>query len=167
MHRGVHVLPLLAALTGVCVASSSRADGSPADALLAVVSGDPMDYAAVTRRIGDGALLAALRDEESSAELRLAALRAAPYARAPELLLEPVVQLAGGTDPALAPGALRAASQIASNLEFHLLEQRENDPALLEPPAEALAELAEDEDARADLRQLARDVASRLRALQR
>ena len=34
------MLPLLAALTGVCVASSSRADGSPADALLAVVSGD-------------------------------------------------------------------------------------------------------------------------------
>jgi hypothetical protein len=148
------------------VAPTSRADDAAPHALLAVTSADPMDYAAVTRRIGDTALASALSDEDATAELQLAALRASPYARAPELLLGHVVTLAEGTDPALAPGALRAAAQIAERIDFDALEQRESDPALLEPPAERLTALGEDSDARADLRQLALDVAARLRSVQ-
>ena len=168
MARLPYIAVALVAALGVLAlaAQRSRADGSAGDALLAVTSGDPMDYAAVTRRIGDGALAGVLRDEAASVELRLAALRSAPYARTPELLLEPVVALALGTDPALAPGALRAAAQIAERIDYDTLEQRENDPALLEAPAASLVELADDDAARADLRQLALDVAARLRALQ-
>ncbi|MCA9532782.1 MAG: hypothetical protein KC593_03850 [Myxococcales bacterium] len=166
MLRSPLSLVLIAVAVGLCAAPRTRADGSAAEALLAVVSADPMDYAAVARRIGDPALAGVLRDEDAAPELQLAALRAAPYARAPELLLEAVVAIAMGTDPALAPGALRSASQIAERIDFDALEQRETDPDVLTAPAESLAELGDDSEARADLRQLAVDVAARLRSLQ-
>jgi hypothetical protein len=85
-----------------------------------MTSADAMDYAAAARRVGDAALAAMLADEAASVELRLAVVRAAPFARAPENLLAPIVELAHGTDPALAPAALTSAFQIAQGLEFSL-----------------------------------------------
>lgn len=126
-----------------------------------------MDYAAVARRVGDAALARALADEDGSVELRLAVVRAAPFARAPEQLLAPLVELAHGTDSALAPAALAAVDQIAQGLEFGLLEQREADLEALATPLERLRELGEDDEARLDLRQLALHAAARLTAVQR
>jgi len=140
---------------------------SAADRLMAVTSADTMDYASVARRVGDAALSHVLADESASVELRLAVVRAAPFARAPEQLLAPIVELAHGTDPALAPAALTSADQIAQGLEFTLLEQREADVELLAGPVERLRELGEDDEARLDLRQLALHAAARLTAVQR
>lgn len=151
---------------GLGAARGSADEPTPADRLLAVTSADAMDYAAAARRVGDGALAAALADEASSTELRLAVVRAAPFARAPEQLLASIVELAHGTDPALAPAALTSTFLIAQGLEFAQLEQREADPELLNAPVERLRELGEDDEARADLRRLALHAAARLEAVQ-
>jgi len=152
---------------GLGVAPSAADEPSAAERLLAVTSADAMDYASVARRVGDAALAAVLADDAASVELRLAVVRSAPFARAPEHLLAPIVELAHGTDPALAPAALASAFQIAQGLEFSLLEQREADPALLDTPVERLRELGGDAEARPDLRQLALHAAARLAAVQR
>jgi hypothetical protein len=154
-------------VVGLSVARGAADEPTAADRLLAIASADAMDYAAAARRVGDAALAAALTNEASSVELRLAVVRAAPFARAPENLLAPIVELAHGTDPALAPAALTSAFQIAQGLEFAQLEQREADVELLNVPVERLRELGEDDEARADLRQLARHAAARLVAVQR
>jgi hypothetical protein len=154
-------------VVGLSVARGAADEPTAADRLLAIASADAMDYAAAARRVGDAALAAALTNEASSVELRLAVVRAAPFARAPEHLLAPIVELAHGTDPALAPAALTSAFQIAQGLEFAQLEQREADVELLNEPVERLRELGEDDEARADLRQLARHAAARLVAVQR
>ncbi|MBK7150348.1 MAG: hypothetical protein IPH72_01060 [Sandaracinaceae bacterium] len=166
LHRVGAALSTLLAL-GLGVARGAADEPTAADRLLAVTSADAMDYAAAARRVGDAALAAMLADEAASVELRLAVVRAAPFARAPENLLAPIVELAHGTDPALAPAALTSAFQIAQGLEFSLLEQREADPELLNVPVERLRALGEDDEARADLRQLALHTAARLVALQR
>lgn len=162
-----HATAALALLGLTSVGSPLHADEpGAAERLLAVTTADPMDYASVARRVGDGALARVLADEAASVELRLAVVRAAPFARAPEQLLAPIVELAHGTDPTLAPAALTSADQIAQGLEFAQLEQREAEVSMLAAPAARLRELGEDDEARSDLRMLAQHAAARLTALQ-
>ncbi len=81
---------------------------------------------------GDAALLSALSGEggpekqaRPSRERTLLAIRAAPYAAAPELLVPSLVTLATGRDPDLAPEAAHALVAIAQRLRPSELSSRE------------------------------------------
>jgi hypothetical protein len=82
--------------------------------------GDPVELDRVARRLGAGRLLQALGGDRP-AELRRAALEAAPRVEESWTLLVPSARLVGSRDAALAQAALRStrriAVQLASGLE--------------------------------------------------
>ncbi len=123
----------------------------------------PFDLARWVDRHGDEAVLGWIAGGDGG--MQLLAVRGAPYLEEPELALEPLAELAAGSDPWLAPAAARACWRIARDLNVDELERRERDASILEGARGFLRELAEDERARGDLRGLARRVQSRLEAL--
>ena len=103
-------------------AASANPQAGPA--LLALFDADPLELERVVQRFGDRAILQLLTPENDTA-LRLAAVRASPWLRAPERALAPLSELAAGNDSELAPAAARAAAQIAAGLSAARLAERE------------------------------------------
>lgn len=160
-------LAVLALASALAVASAGAAEGDedPAtDPFVAVRDADPLELGRVTRARGDGAVLSRLADDRPVV-VRLAAIRASRWMRAPEAALGRLAALAGGRDPDLAPAAARAAWHIARALDGPALHRREVIPADLAPARSTLQQLAADESARADLRRLAAFAADALSAL--
>jgi len=126
---------------------------------------DPLELARLARRAGDTAILEALAASETPEALRLRAIRAARFLRAPETALGPLAALAAGRDPTLAPAAAISAYRIATALEAQELDAREADWAALAEARTALLRLRDDATARADLRQAAGFAAESLEPL--
>jgi hypothetical protein len=141
------LIPLALAGLG-WVASAGAAPSGGAFGARDVVS--TIGVARVADEAGDGALLARLNDGKPRAEA-LVAVRAAPFAQAPERLVPALAQLACGRDPALAPEASAALLAIADGLDPHEFEARE---VLMQDLRQAEAALACGEQApapRADI----------------
>lgn len=133
------------------LALASSASAQPSDPLLAAHDTDPLELALVVERLGDDAVLSRL-SAETPVAVRAVAVVAATELHAPEDALVPLVELARGRDPDLAPRALWAALDIARRLDARTLGAREADVAALAPARAGLEALAADESARADLR---------------
>lgn len=125
-------------------------DGDP----FAAAGSDPMELARVVDRIGDDRVIALLGDETPAA-VQLGAVRAATQLRAPERALEALARIAAGRDPDLAPAAAMSILEIARALDPQALDARETMRDELTPARAALAPLAADQTARADLRRIA------------
>ena len=153
----------------VSYAFNARSQASDAsEALLAVHTADPLDYALVVDRVGDQAVLALLQPAEGTpvdVAARLVAVRASAWLHAPEAALPVLAQLAQGTDPDLAPTAMHAALRIAERLTRQDLDMREADEGPLREALPLLEQLASDESARADLRAAAERAHTRIDAL--
>jgi hypothetical protein len=134
------------------------------DPLLAAPGGDPLELARVVDRIGDRAVLDRLAADRP-ADVRLAALRAAPAMRAPESALGALAEIAGGRDPDLAPAAMLSVLTIARALDPLELDAREVLRADLAPARRAIGAIAADATARADLRRGAELAVDALAAL--
>jgi hypothetical protein len=136
---------------------------APRDPFVAVADADPLELGRVVRSVPDAALLARLSNDRAT-EIRLAAVRATPWLRAPEAALAPLAELARGRDPDLAPAAALAAVTIARALEAQTLAAREVRAQDLAPALAGLDALAEDESARDDVARAAAMSAERARA---
>jgi hypothetical protein len=127
-----------------------RAD--PADPLAQADLVSAIGLARLADEVGDGRLLSWL-EQPGRRDLALVALRAAPFAFAPERLVAGLAHHACGRDPVLAPEAGVALVQIAERLHPSELELREVLRADLRAAKAALGCMAElRPPARADLR---------------
>lgn len=165
--RGL-VLPtlLVAAAIAASAGQPARAAGgesSAASALLAIADADPLELARVVERFGDAPVRALLTKPAHVAPC-LAAVRAAPMLRRPELALDLLVRLAEGRDSLLAPAAARAALAIAGGLDADALAAREVSASELAPTRAALLALAARETVGADIRLAAATTAEALAA---
>ena len=145
-------------------ASAQGPGGEGADPLVAVADADPLELGRVAQRLGDGAVLARLADDRPVV-VRLAAIRATPWLRAPEAALGPLARIAAGRDSWLAPEAARIVLRIARALTVDDLAARETFPAELADARAALEALAADEHARFDIRRAAELAADALGGL--
>ncbi|MDQ3034673.1 MAG: hypothetical protein M3Y87_19845, partial [Myxococcota bacterium] len=78
-----------------------------------------------------------------------------PQLHAPERALEALAAIARGRDPDLAPAAALSMLEIARTLDPQALDAREVMREELSPAHAAIAQLAGDDTARADLRRVA------------
>lgn len=127
------------------------AEVSVSAALLAPVDADPLELARVVERFGD-VRVRALLDRPAEVATCLAAVRAAPMLRRPELALAALVRLSAGRDSLLAPAAARAALAIAAGLDADTLAAHELPASELAPARAELLALAERETAGDDIR---------------
>jgi hypothetical protein len=158
----------------VCALASLSAWGPPAIAepaaapaaalLRRAVDADDLELAALSARLGDDAVLAALAPG-SDVPLQLAAVRAAPFMRDKPLALEPLALIAQTRDPDLAPAAARRVLAIAQALELEDIASRELSPAAFEAAELRLDQLASSRIARVDIRLYAAEAAHLLRRL--
>lgn len=165
----------LAAVLGglACIAMLSAletdARAEDEDPFVFVYTSDPMDFALLVDRVGDAPVLERLAEPAEDAPrpvaVRLAAVRASAWLRAPEAALGTLATLAAGRDPDLAPAAMLALVRISETLSRADLDAREADDAAVQAALEPLASLANDATARADLRQAAARVRIMLAAL--
>lgn len=155
---------LVAGISAAVALGSGGARGEPPSvSLVAVAGADALEVGRVARRLGDVAVLEAMGQGQPVAE-RLAAVRAAPWLDAPERALAPLVALLAGRDSELAPAAARAVATIAGALDADALARREVLPESLAPVRASLAQAAEQETLRADIRVLAGEAAFQLAA---
>lgn len=160
-------ITLLVGLVSYALRARSQASDA-SEALLAVHTADPLDYALVVDRVGDAAVLSLLQSSDVDTvdiAARLAAVRASAWLHAPEAALPGLAQFAQGTDPDLAPTAMHAALRIAERLTRQDLDMREADETPLREALPLLRQLASDESARADLRAAAERAHMRIEAL--
>jgi hypothetical protein len=143
------VLLLLAQAAAAFAAQTSQA--SAATALVRALDADELELSALVARLGDDAILDALAQERDSA-LRLAAVRACPYLDSPELALEPLVNLAAGRDPDLAPAAARRVRAIAQALALEDGAARELSARAFHGVEQQLTQLAAAAALRPDIR---------------
>jgi hypothetical protein len=134
-----------------------------ADRLVAVADADPLELARVVRDLGDDAVLQRLAPGQP-VETRLAAIRAAPWMREPELALDVLARELSGRDPDLAPAAARSAARIAGSLDAAALLRRERDAGELKGVRELLAAVGKNQRLRQDIRQYALQAAQMLAA---
>ena len=132
-----------------------------AKALLAVVDADPLELARVVQRFGDAAIVSLLGAATDTA-VRLAAVRASPWLRAPERAIATLAAIASGSDSELAPAAARAAQQISGQLDAAVLARRECLAIELVPALLALRALGEREHAAPHVRAYAWAAAAQL-----
>jgi len=111
-------------LSGLCALSAASALAAGVDLSAFADRVDPIGCARAAHEAGDAAVLAQLRSGEAR-EARLVAVRAAPYAHAPEDLIAGLVELACGRDPNLAPEAALSLHAIAESLKPSELAARE------------------------------------------
>jgi hypothetical protein len=159
--RGLVLLTILVAATST--AGAADREPSVAAALLAIADADLRELGRVVERFGD-ARVRALLSKPADVAPCLAAVRAAPMLRRPELALEPLVRLSEGRDSLLAPAAARAALAIAAGLDFDALSAREVSASELAPARAALLALAARQTAGADIRLAAAATAEALAA---
>lgn len=150
----------LLVLGGLALAASGLAQ---AGGLADLVSRDPLELARSAARHGDDAVLSSLGAD--GRRERAAAVALAPHLDAAELALEPLLELAEGRDPELAPAATAAVLRIAMTLTPEDLACREGALDALAPAVERLGLLADAGHVRADLRAAAQLAAARLTAL--
>jgi hypothetical protein len=113
---------------------------------------DPIGVARLADEAGDFALREALT-QAAQRERALSAVRAAVYAHAPEELIAPLLPLAIGRDPVLAPEAAMALLQIGQRLTPTELSTREALLSTLKEASQATrAALDEARSPRADIR---------------
>jgi hypothetical protein len=129
--------------------------------LVAVVDADPLELARVAQRFGDLAIANLLAPATETA-VRLAAVRASPWLRAPERALAALAEIASGRDSELAPAAARAAQQIAQRLDAAALARRECLTVELTPALVVLRALGEREHAAPHVRAYAWAAAAQL-----
>jgi hypothetical protein len=168
MRRSLAMLVLTALAPILSVQASARAQGRSLDALARVQSVDPLELARVVEQLGDDAVLAglgAIGGGATELPVLLATVRAAPWLRAPEAALPRLAELAGGRDPDLAPAAMLAIVRIAERLSREELDRREASDEPVRAALPALAALADDDAARADLRRAAGRARELLRAI--
>ena len=125
---------------------------------------DPLEMARWVARRGDAAVLATLGAEAPPAE-QIRGAMGSRWMIEPERALPRLAELAGGTDPRVAPTAAAAAHHIASALDPRVLEAREATRGPLDEGRAAFEALASDETIRPDLARLAAFTAEQLRAL--
>ena len=133
------------------------------DALAAVIDADPLELARVVDRIGDAAVIERL-DPGQPVEVRLAAIRAAPWMREPELGLDALARELSGRDSELAPSAALSAERVASAIGAAGLVEREVDPAGLAAVRARLAAAGKNGLLRPDIRLYAAQAADKLAA---
>lgn len=104
----------------------------------------------LAQEAGDAALLGALSGE-GTRERRLLAIRAAPFAAAPERLVPGLIPLALGRDPNLAPEAAAALVALAEGLRPSVLAAREVLLSDLKEATDAIGQLKEGRAVRADV----------------
>lgn len=141
--------------------------GQPAEALdplVAVADADPLELGRVVEGLGDDAVLARLADDQPVVA-RLAAIRATPWLRSPEIALPRLVELAGGRDSYLAPAAARAMLEITRDLTADDIALREASAADLAAVGERLDRLSRSPAARPDIRRAAGVAGAALAAL--
>ncbi len=109
---------------GVCSTCSASALAGAVDLSTFADRIDALGCARAAEEAGDAMLLSKL-SRAPSRETRLVAVRAAPYAHAPEDLLASLVDLACGRDPNLAPEAALSLYAIAQKLTQSELAARE------------------------------------------
>lgn len=124
--------------------------------VLRTAGADPLDLERAARSLGDAVVLARLRN--ASPAVAMPAVLASPYLRAPEAALLPLLQIAAGRDPDLAPLALRSVALIARSLTLLDLARRETLVADLAEPRRRAHALSSDASLRADMRVAARRV---------
>lgn len=151
------------------LATASPAMAQSLDPLLEIHDADPLRLANAVERLGDVAIVARF-DAPYPLAVRMLAVQAARFLHAPELALPPLAELAAGTDPDLAPAAMRSLLAIARSLDRASLDAREHDPAFghdeLARTRATLTALAADETARLDLRRAAEAIVAMLAALE-
>jgi hypothetical protein len=130
--------------------------------LRSAVDADPLSLAEIAARIGDDAVLAALAQRDD-VTLRLAAVRSAPFLRAPAAALPDLIALAQGRDPELAPAAARRMRAIAQALSVRPAGVREQYDEALAAALVALDALAADASAAHLIRVCAGEAAALLR----
>lgn len=157
-QRCLHYALTLAVLGGLCTETwaQSKPPSAPAsaavmDPLVAVADADPLELARVARRLGDVAVLQRL-DAKQSLEVRLAAVRATPWLRAPEAALPLLAPMIGQRDTLLAQDAARSLLAIVRELDADALQRREVLRSDLSATVTLLDKVLAIEHLRADLR---------------
>jgi hypothetical protein len=149
----------------ITISSFARSDDSKSelrsDAFAVITDANPMKLARVVDRLGDNAVLARL-GKDNPVEIRLAAVRASRWMRAPERALATLARLVSSRDSELAPAAARAAWYIASELNDDVLAEREVVPGVLSAVRNAFDRAADNAVLRADIKLLAAQTAEAL-----
>lgn len=109
---------------GLASIFAASAWATPVDLAMFADRIDAIGSARTAQEVGDGALLAAL-GAPGQREKALVAVRAASYAHAPEELMAPLVELACGRDPSLAPEAALSLHAVSERLTARELSLRE------------------------------------------
>jgi hypothetical protein len=123
---------------GACLACSASALAAAVDLSTFADRIDAIGCARAAEEAGDAVLLSKL-GASGSREVTLVAVRAAPYAHAPEDLVAGLVELACGRDPNLAPEAAASLYAIGQDLTQRELAEREVLLADLEKAEQRLA----------------------------
>ncbi len=123
----------------------------PIDPLVAIVDADPLELSRVAQRLGDRAVIERLAPKHK-VEVRLAAIRAVPYLRAPELALSALTPIVIARDGVLAQAAARAVWSIVGALSHDTLESRETLAVDLTQVTREVTRIASLTSLRADLR---------------
>lgn len=161
----VLLLAVLLSVGGSMPAASQAKPSVPSiDPLVAVLDADPLELARVAQRLGDLAVIARLGVTVST-EVRLAAIRAAPYLRLPEQALGPLSLLIASRDTLLAQEAARSVLAIVRAVDRDQLQRHEVMPHELSPVRKELERIAAIEHLRADLRAMANAAAGMLAGL--
>ncbi len=156
-HMGRYCV-VVALVVGVALETSAQTPPPTArviqvDPLVAVVDADPLELARVAARLGDGAVLQRM-DTKQSIELRLAAIRAAPFMRAPEAALPVLARCIAQRDMVLAQDAARSLHAIVRQLDVDALRRHEVLRADLKQSVTLIEAALAIEHLRADLRAL-------------
>ncbi|MBN1655926.1 MAG: hypothetical protein JXA30_19320 [Deltaproteobacteria bacterium] len=163
VNRIGFVLLLSISETTLSAQPVQQTSDSTLDPLAAIVDADPMELARVVRRIGDNAVIERL-EEDKPIEVRIAAIRATRWMRAPERALAALAEEVGSRDCDLAPAAARAALRIASELTADELATREVMPEQLRQARALFAQAAKNALLRPDIRLYAAQTQEALRA---
>jgi hypothetical protein len=133
------------------------------DLFAAIANADPMELAKVVDRLGDDAVLTRLK-RDKPIEIRIAAIRATRWMRAPESALVTLAEILGSRDSELAPVAASAALRIASATTSDALYTREVMPAELTESRALFVKASENPLLRPDIRLQAAQIAEALTA---
>ena len=134
-----------------CATNLASAEPKGADALRAAADGDELSLPRLAARVGDDAVLVALRAKDDPI-LQLGAIRAAPHIVDHDQALLPLAEIAAGRDPELAPLAAWKLLRITQELVREHLDVKEIVPSDLAPAKAVLTTLQADESARRDIR---------------
>jgi hypothetical protein len=123
--RALRLLLFIFLVHASAFAQVAVSKGDPGtDPFTVVANADPLELAKVVERLGDQAVSSRLK-RDMPIEIRIAAIRATRWMRAPESVLSSLAVILGSRDSELAPVAATAALRIASAITNDTLSVRE------------------------------------------